>query len=136
MGKVGRQHSAPYTAPAGTAAVKFYASTNYNWIKWDCAFLQLAGTQQLTLAAGANKQVTCSHTGVTAADDGHVNTATVSGVTSPGGKLPDQTAKPTITVSTPTPPVTNKLGDHVWVDSNRNGVQDSGERACRASRPR
>ncbi|GAA3431444.1 SdrD B-like domain-containing protein [Kutzneria kofuensis] len=181
--KVGRQDFAPYTAPAGTAAVKFFASTNYNWVKWDCVFLQLAaysvqkevqnpatgawgpsatipaggtanyritvtneGTQQLTgitvndpwcttqpagspftLAAGANKQLTCSHTNVAAGDDGHVNTATVSGVTSPGGKLPDQTAKATITVSTPTPPVTNKLGDFVWADTNRNGIQDNGE---------
>jgi LPXTG-motif cell wall-anchored protein len=82
-----------------------------------------------TLAAGANKVLTCSHTNVAATDDGHVNTATVSGVTSPGGKLADQTAKATINVSTPTPPVTNKLGDYVWVDSNRNGIQDSGEPA-------
>jgi LPXTG-motif cell wall-anchored protein len=81
------------------------------------------------LAAGANKVLTCSHTNVAATDDGHVNTATVSGVTSPGGKLADQTAKATINVSTPTPPVTNKLGDYVWVDSNRNGIQDSGEPA-------
>jgi uncharacterized repeat protein (TIGR01451 family) len=40
--KVARQDFAPSVAPAGTASVKFFASTNYSRVEWDCVFLQLA----------------------------------------------------------------------------------------------
>jgi hypothetical protein len=40
--KVARQDFAPSMAPAGTVSVKFFASTDYSRIEWDCVFLQLA----------------------------------------------------------------------------------------------
>lgn len=40
--KVARQDFAPSVAPAGTTSVKFFASTNYSRLEWDCVFLQLA----------------------------------------------------------------------------------------------
>ncbi len=178
-GKVGRQDFPPSTAPANAASVKFFVSTNYNWAKWDCVYLQLAaysvkkevqnpqtkawgpsatltagdtahyritvtneGTQPLTgitvkdpwcatqpaafdLAAGANKAVTCDHPNVTVGDDKHVNTATVSGVKYPDGTLGEKTATATIMVNPP--PAIDKVGDFVWIDQNRDGLQDSGE---------
>ena len=178
-GKVGRQDFPASTAPANAASVKFFVSTNYNWAKWDCVYLQLAaysvkkevqnpetkawgpsatllagdtahyritvtneGTQPLTgitvndpwcaaqpapfdLANGANKAVTCDHPNVTLADDKHVNTATVSNVKYPDGTLGTKTATATIMVNPP--PAIDKAGDFVWIDQNRNGLQDSGE---------
>ena len=178
-GKVGRQDFPPSTAPASASAVKFFVSTNYNWAKWDCVYLQLAaysvkkevqnpetkawgpsatltagdtahyritvtneGTQPLTgitvndpwcaaqpapfdLAKGANKAVTCDHPNVTVADDKHINTATVSKVKYPDGTLGEKTATATIMVNPP--PAIDKVGDFVWIDQNRNGLQDSGE---------
>jgi hypothetical protein len=40
--KVARQDFTPAVAPVGTSSVKFFASTNYSRIEWDCVFLQLA----------------------------------------------------------------------------------------------
>ena len=178
-GKVGRQDFPPSTAPATAASVKFFVSTNYNWAKFDCIYLQLAaysvkkevqnpetkawgpsatltagdtahyritvtneGTQPLTgitvkdpwcatqpapfdLAAGKNQAVACDHPNVTMADDKHVNTATVSNVKYPDGTLGEKTATATIMVNPP--PAIDKVGDFVWIDQNRNGLQDSGE---------
>ncbi|MFD8491937.1 SdrD B-like domain-containing protein [Amycolatopsis sp. NPDC059657] len=179
--KVARQDFPASTAPAAATSVRFFAETNYNWVKWDCVYLQLAaysvkkevqdpatgawgpkatitagqtakyritvtneGSVQLknlkvddpwcatqpapiaTLDGGKNQVITCDHPNVTIDDDGHVNTVTVSGVTSANGdKLGDKTATATIIVKTP--PAIDKVGDFVWVDTNRNGLQDSGE---------
>lgn len=81
--------------------------------------------EPFALAAGANRQLTCDHPDLTVADTGHVNTATVTGVHYPGGTLGDKTASATITVAPP--PSVGKLGDFVWSDRNRDGVQDPGE---------
>ncbi|HKN51673.1 MAG TPA: SdrD B-like domain-containing protein [Amycolatopsis sp.] len=177
--KVARKDFPPSTAPANAASVKFFVSTNYDWAKWDCVYLQLAaysvkkevqnpdtgawgpsatitagetahyrvtvtneGTQPLTgitvkdpwcasqpapfdLAAGANNAVTCDHPNVTMADDKHVNTATVTGAKYPDGTLGDKTATSTIMVKE-APPI-DKVGDFVWIDKNRDGIQDTGE---------
>lgn len=179
--KVGRQDFPSSTAPAAATSVKFFAETNYNWVRWDCVHLQLAaysvkkevqdpatgawgpkgtitagqtakyritvtneGSVQLqnlevedawcatppesiaTLDGGQSQAVTCEHPRITIDDDGHVNTATVSGVTSANGdKLGDKTATATIIVKAP--PAIEKVGDFVWADTNRNGLQDSGE---------
>ena len=77
------------------------------------------------LAAGANRQLTCDHPDLTVADNGHVNTAKVTGVHYPGGTLDDKTASATITVLPP--PSIAKLGDFAWIDQNRDGVQDPDE---------
>ncbi|MCR6489483.1 carboxypeptidase regulatory-like domain-containing protein [Amycolatopsis sp. OK19-0408] len=81
--------------------------------------------EPFALAAGANKQLTCDHPDLTVADTGHVNTAKVTGVHYPGGTLGDKTASATITVLPP--PAIAKIGDFVWADRNRDGVQDPGE---------
>jgi hypothetical protein len=77
------------------------------------------------LAGGATKQLTCDHPDLTVADSGHVNTAKVTGVRYPGGTLGDKTASATITVLPP--PAIAKLGDFVWNDRNRDGIQDPDE---------
>ncbi|MEU4248569.1 SdrD B-like domain-containing protein [Amycolatopsis sp. NPDC026612] len=77
------------------------------------------------LAAGANRQLTCDHPDLTVADTGHVNTAKVTGVHHPGGALGDKTASATITVLPP--PSIAKIGDFVWADRNRDGLQDPDE---------
>ncbi|MEV7092794.1 SdrD B-like domain-containing protein [Amycolatopsis sp. NPDC051045] len=77
------------------------------------------------LAAGANRQLTCEHPDLAVADNGHVNTAKVTGVHYPGGTLGEKTASATITVVAP-PPIA-KIGDFVWADRNRDGLQDPDE---------
>ncbi|WP_410637638.1 SdrD B-like domain-containing protein [Amycolatopsis sp. lyj-346] len=77
------------------------------------------------LAAGANRQLTCDHPDLAVADSGHVNTAKVTGVHHPGGTLGDKTASATITVLPP--PAIAKIGDFVWADRNRDGLQDPDE---------
>jgi SdrD B-like protein len=84
-----------------------------------------APPEPFTLAAGANRQLTCDHPDLTVADNGHVNTAKVTGVQHPGGMLGDKTASATITVVPP--PAIAKIGDFVWNDRNRDGSQDPGE---------
>jgi uncharacterized repeat protein (TIGR01451 family) len=177
--KLARQDFPATAAPDGTASVAFFATTNRNWVMWDCVNVQLAaysvkeevqnpangewgpsaalpagstahyrvtvansGSVPLTgllvkdpwctglpsvfdLAAGASKALTCDHPNLAENDNGHVSTVTVSGVTSAGGKLGDQKATATITV-TPLPLI-DKVGDRVWRDLNRNGLQDDGE---------
>ncbi|MFF1609847.1 SdrD B-like domain-containing protein [Amycolatopsis sp. NPDC058278] len=81
--------------------------------------------EPFALAAGANRQLTCDHPDLTVADSGHVNTAKVTGVHYPGGTLGDKTASATITVQPP--PAIAKLGDFVWADRNRDGLQDPDE---------
>ncbi|MBB4687316.1 DUF7850 domain-containing protein [Amycolatopsis jiangsuensis] len=178
-GKLAEQDLAPVTAPDRTSAATFFASTNHNWVMWDCVRADLSaytvkkevqnpstgewgaaasipagetahyritvantGSQPLTgllvkdpwctglpgafdLAPGANRALTCDHPNLTEDDDGHVNTATVTGAKSPAGGLADQKATATITV-TPQQAV-DKIGDRVWLDNNRNGLQDEGE---------
>ncbi|WP_329053613.1 carboxypeptidase regulatory-like domain-containing protein [Amycolatopsis sp. NBC_01488] len=81
--------------------------------------------EPFALAAGATKQLTCDHPNLTVADTGHVNTAKVTGVHYPGGTLGDKTASATITVLPP--PAIAKIGDFVWADRNRDGIQDPDE---------
>ncbi len=81
--------------------------------------------EPFALAAGANRQLTCDHPDLTVADSGHVNTAKVTGVHYPGGTLGDKTASATITVLPP--PAIAKIGDFVWADRNRDGLQDPDE---------
>ncbi|ADJ50965.1 hypothetical protein AMES_9139 [Amycolatopsis mediterranei S699] len=81
--------------------------------------------EPFALAAGANRQLTCDHPDLTVADSGHVNTAKVTGVRYPGGTLGDKTASATITVLPP--PAIAKIGDFVWADRNRDGLQDPDE---------
>ncbi len=81
--------------------------------------------EPFALAAGANRQLTCDHPDLTVADSGHVNTAQVTGVHYPGGTLGDKTASATITVDPP--PAIAKIGDFVWADRNRDGLQDPDE---------
>jgi len=81
--------------------------------------------EPFALVGGATKQLTCDHPDLTVADSGHVNTAKVTGVRYPGGTLGDKTASATITVLPP--PAIAKLGDFVWNDRNRDGVQDPDE---------
>ena len=71
------------------------------------------------------RQLTCDHPNLTVADTGHVNTAKVTGVHYPGGTLGDKTASATITVLPP--PAIAKIGDFVWADRNRDGIQDPDE---------
>ncbi|MEV4143260.1 SdrD B-like domain-containing protein [Amycolatopsis sp. NPDC049691] len=178
-GQLVRQDFPAATAPAKAAAVKFFATTSAERLRWDCVDLQLAaysvkkevqnpatggwgpfatvtagetahyrvtvtndGTQDLSgitvldpwcagtfepfsLAAGANKALTCDHPNLTVADTGHVNTAKVTGVQYPGGTLGDKTASATITVLPP--PSVAKIGDFAWADRNRDGIQDPDE---------
>jgi uncharacterized repeat protein (TIGR01451 family) len=177
--KLARQDFPATAAPDGTSSVTFFATTNRNWVMWDCVNVQLAaysvkeevqnpangewgpsasllagstahyrvtvansGSVPLTgllvkdpwctglpsafgLDAGASKALTCDHPNLAENDNGHVSTVTVSGVTSASGKLGDQKATATITV-TPLPLI-DKIGDRVWRDLNRNGLQDDGE---------
>lgn len=81
--------------------------------------------EPFALAAGANRQLTCDHPDLVVADNGHVNTVKVTGVHHPGGTLGDKTASATITVVAP-PPIA-KIGDFVWADRNRDGLQDPDE---------
>ncbi|GAA3534234.1 SdrD B-like domain-containing protein [Amycolatopsis ultiminotia] len=178
-GKLVRQDVPPVTAPEQTSAATFFATTNHNWVMWDCVRADLAaytvkkevqnpasgewgasapipagqtahyritvantGSEPLTglvvkdpwctglpaafdLAAGATRALTCDHPNLTEDDDGHVNTATVTGASSPAGQLGDQKATATITVTPP--PAVGRIGDRVWRDANRNGLQDDGE---------
>ncbi|MFF0148556.1 DUF7850 domain-containing protein [Amycolatopsis sulphurea] len=178
-GKLAKQDLPAVAAPDRTSAALFYATTNHNWVRWDCVHADLAaytvkqevrnpangewsasaaipagetahyritvantGSEPLTgllvkdpwctglpgafdLAPGANRALTCDHPNLTEDDDGHVSTATVSGANSPAGPLADQKATATIAV-TPQPAV-GKIGDRVWKDLNRNGLQDDGE---------
>ncbi|MYW95907.1 hypothetical protein G3I59_36200 [Amycolatopsis rubida] len=177
-GKLAQQELPPFTAPDDTSAVSFFASTNHNWVLWDCVHVALAafavkmevrnpadgtwgssaaipagdtahfrvsvsntGSQPLTgllvkdpwcsglpgafdLAANASRGLTCDHQNLTEDDNGHVNTAKVTG-TGPGGPLAEQKASATVTV-TPQPAV-GKIGDRAWKDLNRNGTQDDDE---------
>ncbi|MDQ7809979.1 SdrD B-like domain-containing protein [Amycolatopsis sp. A133] len=81
--------------------------------------------EPFALAAGANRELTCDHPGLTVADTGHVNTVQVTGVRYADGTLGDKTASATITVLPP-PPIA-KIGDFVWADRNRDGLQDPDE---------
>ncbi|GLZ35363.1 hypothetical protein Lesp02_75500 [Lentzea sp. NBRC 105346] len=40
--KLGRQNLYGMVAPANAAKVRFYAQTNFNWIKWDCVYLRVS----------------------------------------------------------------------------------------------
>ncbi|MET7990427.1 SdrD B-like domain-containing protein [Amycolatopsis sp. NPDC005232] len=178
-GKLSRQDFPAQTAPDKTASVVFFATTNRNWVMWDCVDLQLAaytvklevqnpatgewgpsatipagetahyrttvtnsGSQPLTgvllkdswcsslppafsLAPGASNAVSCDHPNLAENDTGHVNKVRITGVTSTSGTLTDQSATATITV-TPLPLI-DKIGDRVWRDTDRNGLQDDGE---------
>ncbi|MEC3981537.1 DUF7850 domain-containing protein [Amycolatopsis sp. H20-H5] len=179
--RVARQEFVPSVAPADTARVTFFASTNYNWVLWDCVVLQLAaytvtkevkdpvtgawgkdatfqagdtahyritvtntGSQPLagvkvrdpfcapppsdgpfTLDPGANRQLTCDHPNLVLADGNYDAPATVSGVTYPGGRLSGQTAS--VAVRVLPPPAIDKIGDFVWADTDRDGLQGQGE---------
>jgi hypothetical protein len=190
-GKLQRYDINGSVAPAGTAKVRFFASANGDYNKFDCVYLRVAaydvlkevqnpagqwldadgdagtagsndnkpaslapgatakyrvtvtnvGTQPLSnitpadpwcpltgvpfnLAPGAKQELTCDHAGVTLADNGHVNTVTVSKVTYPQGSVPDKSEKARIEVLP-----AYRLGDYVWIDQNRNGLQDAGEPA-------
>ncbi|SFW54319.1 conserved repeat domain-containing protein [Amycolatopsis australiensis] len=81
--------------------------------------------EPFALAAGANRQLTCDHPNLTVSDNGHVNTAKVTGVHYDGGTLGDKTASATITVQPP--PAIAKIGDFAWADRDGDGVQDPDE---------
>ncbi|WP_409461930.1 SdrD B-like domain-containing protein [Amycolatopsis sp. GA6-003] len=177
-GRLARQELPPFAAPDDTAGVSFFASTNHNWVLWDCVHVALAafavkmevrnpahgtwgpsaaipagdaahfrisvsntGSEPLTgllvkdpwctglpgafdLAANASRELACAHPNLTEDDNGHVNTAKVTGA-GPGGPLAEQKASATVMV-TPQPSV-GKIGDRAWKDLNRNGTQDDDE---------
>lgn len=178
-GRLARQDLPAVTAPDRTTSVVFFATTNRNWVMWDCVNLQLAaytvkeevqnpqtgawgpsatipagetahyrttvtnsGSLALTgvllkdswcsslpgafdLAPGKSNAVTCDHPNLAENDTGHVNKVRITGVTSPSGTLADQSATASITV-TPLPLI-DRIGDRVWRDTDRNGLQDDGE---------
>ena len=55
-GKLARQDLAPVTAPDDTSAVSFFASTNHNWVMWDCVRVDLAAyTAKMEVQDAAGK---------------------------------------------------------------------------------
>ncbi len=73
-----------------------------------------------SLDAGKSATLTCDHANVTEADNDRVGTVTVS-----SGTLPKKTATTTIKVTPP--PAIDEIGEFVWNDLDRNGLQDAGE---------
>ncbi|MFE0020009.1 SdrD B-like domain-containing protein [Amycolatopsis sp. NPDC059021] len=88
-------------------------------------------TDGFPLAAGESRDVLCEHANVTEQDNGHVGIATVAAAY-PGGTLPEKSASASIVVTPP--PAIGRIGDYVWADGNRNGVQDRGEAGVRGVR--
>ncbi|MDT8910512.1 SdrD B-like domain-containing protein [Amycolatopsis sp. PS_44_ISF1] len=123
------QWGASATLPAGSTAHYRVTVTNSGSVAltgvlvrnpW-CTGLPAA----FDLGAGAARVLTCDHPNLAENDDGYVSTVRVSGVTAGGGKLADQKATATITV-TPLPPI-DGVGGRVWRDLDRNGLRGEGE---------
>ncbi|MFE6610059.1 SdrD B-like domain-containing protein [Amycolatopsis sp. NPDC057786] len=113
------------TLEAGTTANYRFTVTNdgtttLTAIKVEDPYCDVQPVPIATLEAGKSATVTCDHKNVTEADNGHVSTATVS-----SGTLPKKTATTTIKVTPP--PAIDEIGEFVWNDLDRDGLQDSGE---------
>ncbi len=113
------------TIEAGTTANYRFTVTNdgtttLTAIKVEDPYCDVNPAPIATLEAGKAATVTCVHKNVTEADNGHVSTVTVA-----SGKLPKKTATTTIKVTPP--PAIDEIGEFVWNDVDRNGLQDSGE---------
>ncbi|KFU79093.1 SdrD B-like domain-containing protein [Amycolatopsis lurida] len=115
------------TLEAGTTANYRFTVTNdgttkLTAIKVEDPYCDANPAPIATLEAGKSATVTCDHKNVTEADNGHVSTATVS-----SGTLPKKTATTTTTIKVTPPPAIDEIGEFVWNDLDRNGLQDAGE---------
>nr|WP_233621646.1 SdrD B-like domain-containing protein [Amycolatopsis sp. WAC 04182] len=113
------------TLEAGTTANYRFTVTNdgtttLTAVKVEDPYCDVNPAPIATLEAGKSATVTCDHKNVTEADNGHVSTVTVV-----SGTLPKKTATTTIKVTPP--PAIDEIGEFVWNDVDRNGLQDSGE---------
>nr|WP_233620365.1 SdrD B-like domain-containing protein [Amycolatopsis sp. WAC 01416] len=113
------------TLEAGTTANYRFTVTNDGTttltdIKVEDPYCDVKPAPIATLEGGKSATVTCDHKNVTEADNGHVSTVTVS-----SGTVPKKTATTTIKVTPP--PAIDEIGEFVWNDLDRNGLQDSGE---------
>ncbi|WP_410662735.1 SdrD B-like domain-containing protein [Amycolatopsis sp. lyj-84] len=113
------------TLEAGTTANYRFTVTNDGTttltdIKVDDPYCDVKSAPIASLDGGKSATVTCDHKNVTEADNGRVNTVTVS-----SGKLPKKTATTTIKVTPP--PAIDEIGEFVWNDVDRNGLQDPAE---------
>ncbi|OXM51093.1 hypothetical protein CFP75_15305 [Amycolatopsis alba DSM 44262] len=113
------------TIEAGTTVNYRFTVTNDGTtalaaVKVDDPYCDVQPTPIAALDAGKSATVTCDHKNVTEADNDHVSTVTVS-----SGKLPKKTATTTIKVTPP--PAIDEIGEFVWNDVDRNGLQDSAE---------
>ncbi|MEV7551626.1 SdrD B-like domain-containing protein [Amycolatopsis sp. NPDC089917] len=115
-----------------TATLEAGATANYRFtvtndgtttltaVKVDDPYCDVQPTPIATLDGGKSATVTCDHKNVTEADNDHVSTVTVS-----SGKLPKKTSTTTIKVTPP--PAIDEIGEFVWNDVDRNGLQNEGE---------
>ncbi|EME56681.1 SdrD B-like domain-containing protein [Amycolatopsis decaplanina] len=113
------------TIEAGTTANYRFTVTNdgtttLTGIKLEDPYCDVKPAPIASLDSGKSATVTCDHANVTEADNGHVSTVSVS-----SGTLPKKTATTTIKVTPP--PAIDEIGEFVWNDVDRNGLQDSGE---------
>ncbi|WP_181773936.1 DUF7850 domain-containing protein [Amycolatopsis pittospori] len=113
------------TIEAGTTANFRYTVTNDGTanltdIKVDDPYCDVKPAPIASLDGGKSATLTCDHKNVTEADNGRVGTVTVS-----NGKLPKKTATTTLKVTPP--PAIDEIGEFVWNDVDRNGLQDAGE---------
>ncbi|MEV6911142.1 SdrD B-like domain-containing protein [Amycolatopsis sp. NPDC051071] len=113
------------TLGAGTTANYRFTVTNDGTapltdIKVNDPYCDVKPAPIATLDGGKSATPTCDHANVTEADNDHVSTVTVA-----SGTLPKKTATTTIKV-TPAPAI-DEIGEFVWHDVDRNGLQDAGE---------
>nr|WP_244162615.1 SdrD B-like domain-containing protein [Amycolatopsis regifaucium] len=118
------------TIEAGTTANFRFTLTNdgteaLTGIKVDDPYCDVKPAPIASLDGGKSTTITCDHANVTEADNGRVGTVTVSGAKHSGGTLPKKTATTTIKVTPP--PAIDEIGEFVWTDLDRNGLQDAGE---------
>ncbi len=113
------------TLEAGTTANYRFTVTNDGTttlagIKVDDPYCDVKPAPIASLDGGKSTTVTCDHKNITEADNGHVSTVTVS-----SGTLPKKIATTTIKVTPP--PAIDEIGEFVWNDVDRNGLQDAAE---------
>ncbi|WP_235213208.1 SdrD B-like domain-containing protein [Amycolatopsis sp. MJM2582] len=113
------------TIEAGTTANYRFTVTNDGTttltdVKVEDPYCDVKPAPIASLESGKSATVTCDHKNVTEADNGHVSTVTVS-----SGTLPKKKATTTIKVTPP--PAIDEIGEFVWDDVDRNGLQDAGE---------